>query len=489
MVLVAAVSSCRREESPASKAADARPARPNIIFLTVDTLRADHLELYGYSRQTMPTVAALADRATVFDNAVVPRGSTRPSYASMLTGLYPFRHGVRSNGAVLHENITTLTERLQAHGYHTAGFVSNFVLVGEQSGCSQGFDLYDDHLGERELNRPNYERTAGKTLKAMLEWLAADPPQPFFLFTNFIDPHGPYHPPERFRKVFDSKSHRNLEPRQIPAYQRVEGVTDYYDYVDRYDAEIRYVDEALDIFVGELQRADLWDDSLVVFTADHGESLGEHGVFFEHHLLVYEETVRVPLAIRLPGAADRQPGKEGQRVGALCSPMDLTPTVLEYLDIPYNGPCDGRSLLPVIQGDNEAERFLFLEFPSVATPHMSLPDVYGIRTATHKLIRVLDPQTGKAAQQAVFHIAADPLEQSAIPYNDGLPFLHALGQRLDKMIAEMRDYELPFVLTEYEMPLTERPGFIQQRQQTGKRITKTLTDDQIERLRALGYVQ
>ncbi|MHC4064639.1 MAG: sulfatase-like hydrolase/transferase, partial [Planctomycetota bacterium] len=136
MVLVAAVSSCRREESPASKAADARPARPNIIFLTVDTLRADHLELYGYSRQTMPTVAALADRATVFDNAVVPRGSTRPSYASMLTGRYPFRHGVRSNGAVLHENITTLTERLQAHGYHTAGFVSNFVLVGEQSGCS-----------------------------------------------------------------------------------------------------------------------------------------------------------------------------------------------------------------------------------------------------------------------------------------------------------------------------------------------------------------
>ncbi|MDB4433425.1 sulfatase [bacterium] len=273
---------------------------PNIIVLTVDTLRADHLARYGYPRETMPTIENFADTAVVFDQAVVPRGSTRPSYASILTGLYPFRHGVRSNGAVLHADLFTLPEMIGAVGYHTAAFVSNFVLLGDLSNCSQGFDVYDDQLGDREAHRPNFERTAAGTLKAILEWLESDPPQPFFLFTNFIDPHGPYEPPQRFREMYQSRERRMLKLHQIPYYQQTPGVRDFYDFLDRYDGEVRFTDEALAILIDELKTRHLWDDALVVFTADHGESMGEHDLFFEHHQNLWEATTRVPLMIRLP---------------------------------------------------------------------------------------------------------------------------------------------------------------------------------------------
>jgi len=247
------------------------PSRPNIILLTVDTLRADHMALYGYVRDTMPAIEAFAETAIVFDNAVVPRGITRPSYASMLTGLYPFHHGVRLNNAVLHENLTTLPEILKDAGYHTAGFVGNFVIAGDFSGLNQGFDLYDDKFQDDKTNPAGYERKADKLLEAILRWLNDDPPQPFLLFTNFMDPHGPYNPPERFRSMYRSTKFRLVDPESMPDYQRKEGQLNFYDYVDRYDAEIRFTDEALGILIAELKRKDLWDDALVIFVADHGE--------------------------------------------------------------------------------------------------------------------------------------------------------------------------------------------------------------------------
>jgi len=136
----------------------AKPKKPNIIVFTVDTLRADHIGLYGYHRDTMPTIEAFAKSAMVFDNAVVSRGSTLPSYASMLTGLYPFHHGIYNNGPLLHEDLPTLPEILNKAGYHTVGFVSNFVMIAGMSGFQQGFDIYDDRMEEREANRPNFSR-------------------------------------------------------------------------------------------------------------------------------------------------------------------------------------------------------------------------------------------------------------------------------------------------------------------------------------------
>ena len=255
--LMIQILSCNRKGDSGSVGAD-KGKHPNIILLTVDTLRADHMALYGYHRNTMPAIEAFAETGVVFDNAVVSRGNTRASYASMLTGLYPFHHGVYNNYWVLHEDLVTLPEVLKSGGYHTAAFMSNFVLVGALSGCNQGFDIYDDRVEQRELNRSNYERTAANSLKAILEWLETDPPQPFFLFTNFIDPHGPYFPPNRFRNFYKSKKTRMLTPEQIPSYQFMEDSLNYYDYVDRYDAEIRYLDEALGQLIEELKRKSLW---------------------------------------------------------------------------------------------------------------------------------------------------------------------------------------------------------------------------------------
>jgi arylsulfatase A-like enzyme len=462
---------------------------PNIIILTVDTLRPDHMALYGYHRNTMPAIEAFARSAVVFDNAVVFRGNTRASYASMLTGLYPFHSGVHSNAPVLHDDLTTFPEILQSAGYHTAAFVSNFVLVGELSGCNQGFDIYDDRLGEREANRSNFERTAINTLAAILEWLEPGPPQPFLLFTNFIDPHGPYTPPKKVADVYQSENERWLDPEQIPTYQQWEGSLDYYDYVDRYDGEIRYVDQALGILIEQLKQKGLWEDALVIFAGDHGESLGEHKIFFEHQLHLWEETTRVPMAIRLPYPDGLKPASETQRVGSLVSPMDFMPTILAHLDIPCSDDLDGCDLLPVMEGRDNTQRTLFLACPDYYIPWMSVPDIYAVRTATHKLIRILDQGTGKVLGQLLYNIARDPLEREPIARDDEPILWHELSREMNSMLAEFHSYELPFTLTVYEMPLPSRPGFVAQRMQDSRKTIRHLSQEQIERLRSLGYVK
>ena len=481
-------SSCKKHRGPgAPKAGNGN--RPNIIVLTVDTLRADHMVLYGYHRDTMPAIEAFAKTAVVFDQAVVSRGNTRASYASMLTGMHLFRHGVYNNRWMLHEGFTTLPEVLRSAGYHTAGFVSNFVLVGDLSGCDQGFDVYDDRVEERELNRPNYERSAGGTLKAILEWLETDPPQPFFLFTNLIDPHGPYLPPKRFRSLYKTPKERILNRKQITGYQYVEGSLNYFDYVDRYDAEIRYVDEALGQLIENLKSKGLWEDALVIFLGDHGESMGEHKILFEHQYNLFEETVRVPLAIRLPPVPTTPEVVTPQRVSSLGSPMDLMPTILDYLDISFKDRIDGESLLPFLDGKKVSDRIMFHEYPNHCIP-VSNPDTYAVRTATHKFIRVSDPKSGKVTGQAVFDIITDPMEQRPIRYDESVKMHRRLSKEMDAMLKQVAKYEIPFELTYYEVPLGKRTDFVEKRKEKGpKRIRKQLSDEQIEKLRSLGYIQ
>ncbi len=492
-VLLCALPCCRRGDAPVRSAPEVTRGDhlPNIILLTVDTLRADHTELYGYGRRTMPSMASFAKTAVVFDNAVVPRGVTGPSYASMLTGLYPFRHGVRSNATVLHRDLNTLPETLKSAGYHTAGFISNFCMVEELSGFGQGFDVYDDHVREQDPGQPPRDRRAGDTLKAILRWLDSDPPQPFLLFTNFIDPHGPYSPPEKYRSQFRSRRRRRLPRQSIPKYAFVEGQFNYYDYVDRYDAEIRYTDEALGILVEELKGRGLWDDALVVFTADHGESLGEHDIFFDHHYMVWEETMRVPLAIRLPASSTNRGAVKAGRVGGLASPMDLAPTILSYLELPSESVFDGRSLLPLMTGADDGGRALLLEFPSIATRTQlaNAPDVYAVRTATHKLIRHMAQDTGKTVWQGVYHVAEDPLEQKWLPFSERDPAHRELSDRLNATLAQVREYSLPFAPTVHKVTSERREAIMKQKTRAAGTVVKPLTTSQIERLRSLGYAQ
>lgn len=471
---------------------------PNIIVLTVDTLRADHMALYGYARDTMPAIEKFAPTAVVFDNAVVSRASTRPSYSSMLTGLYPFRHGVYNNTAVLHEDLTTLPQLLKLAGYHTAAFVSNFTLVKELSGCHQGFDIYDDRVEEHQANRPSYQRTAANTLKAILEWLGSNDQQPFFLFTNFIDPHGPYRPPQRFRNMYRSQKKRIIDPKQIPLYQVVDGSLDLYDYLDRYDGEISYTDEAMGMLIAELKSKGLWDDALIVFTADHGEHLGDHTDIVRKFLLnhmpsVWDATARVPMIIRLPGAPTDN-AAVSRRVPSVCSPMDLAPTVLDYLGIEFDVRMDGRSLLPVLKGRQEKDRIVLLECPLKSYSFIPedgdrYPDIYAIRSDTHKLVRSFQRGTPNVFQQVVFDISADPIEKSPLRDDDRSAIYHKLAGKMDAMLQQVRTYKLPFPVTFFRMPESERLDFIGKRKKSSQENIKYLSEQQIERLRSLGYVE
>jgi arylsulfatase A-like enzyme len=470
---------------------------PNIIVLTIDTLRADHMGLYGHLRDTMPVIGKFAETAVVFDNAVVSRGLTRPSYASMLTGLYPFHHGVYNHDTVLHEGFARLPEILRSVGYHTAAFMSNFSLVKELSGCHHGFDLYDDYVKEREINRLNYERTAPNTVKAILEWLETEPTQPFFLFTNFIDPHAPYFPPPRLRHLYQSNKEWILNAKQIPRYARLPESLNYFDYVDGYDGEIRYTDEALGVLIDQLKRKGLWDDAIVIFTSDHGEHFGEHNILFRHHLHIWEAAVRVPLVVRLPRSRINKETTLHRRVSGVASPMDMMPTILDYIGIEPDGKMDGKSLLPILTGSKDSDRAIFLEFPDHGFPPNSplVPpsyrdhDVYAVRSSTHKLIRIRQLSTGRVIQK-VFEIATDPMEKQPLNYDDRLPLHRKLAEQMDSMLEQVRKYQLPFTLTYYKMlHPSKRPDFIEQRGSGPKKIIKQLSPEQVEALRSLGYIE
>ncbi len=488
VVVMLITGSCKQNEDSDPKRSG-RSKYPNIIVLTVDTLRADHLASYGYHRNTMPIIEELAETGIVFDNAIVSRGITRTSYASILTGLYPFGHGVYNSSIVMHDKLLTLPEILKSKGYHTAAFMSNFVLIGQLSGFNQGFDIYDDFVEDREAKRNNYERIAEKTAQAILEWLGTDPAQPFFLFTNFIDPHGPYLPPERFGNVYQSeKSFMLKDGIRIPGYQRVGNTMNYYDYLDGYDEEIRYVDEAMSLVIEQLKRKGLWDNALVIFTADHGESFGEHGIFFDHRNGLWEATTRVPLIIRFGGDDDQKEFKP-KRVSSISSPMDLMPTILDHLDISFKGRMDGQSLLEILKGQKKHDRMFFLELPKLSTPYGPdpWPNIYSVRTATHKLIRVFGPDTRQLENQAVFDITKDPMEQKPLPYDKTLQTHREMAEYMDDMLAKVREYKIPFTLTTYEIPLSKRKHFVEERKDQRKMIFKQFSAEQVENLRSLGY--
>jgi len=301
--------------------------RPNIVLICFDTLRADHLPIYGYERDTSPELDRYFADAEVFDHAYSTASFTTASIVSMLSGLLPARHGVRDFYQRLPGEITLLPDELSSMGYQTAAIVSNTVLTDEALGMADRFDYYDDFVDERELNRSVYERRASRTTDAAIRWLnlERDPRRPHFLLLHYIDPHAPYLPPE-------SESPRRFQHEGSlafsslpPSYQRLPGVTDALTYVDRYDEEIAYADREMGRFLAAYAKHGLLDDAVLVFTADHGETLLEHRPHFAHSSAIWSEVLRVPLLIRWPGGtASRNPTP--------VSLVDLAPTILHAID-------------------------------------------------------------------------------------------------------------------------------------------------------------
>jgi arylsulfatase A-like enzyme/Flp pilus assembly protein TadD len=306
--------------------AAAAPAKPNVLLITVDTLRADHLGCYASKTVRTPAIDALAARGVLFARAFAHTPSTLPSHTNILLGMTPNAHGVHDNSNfIVREDFLTLAEWLKAEGYATGAFVGAFPL-DSRFGLGQGFDVYDDNYGSQgPTDMVFVERKADVVVGKALEWLERRT-GPWFLWVHVFDPHQPYEPPEPFRSQYPGSP---------------------------YDGEIAFADSALGKLLDFLEDRNLRDRTAVIFTADHGESLGEHGES-THGYFAYNAVLRVPLILDLPGM---KPG----RVEANVCHVDIFPTVCGFLGKKEPPGLQGRSLLPLVQGKSLAVRPVYFE--------------------------------------------------------------------------------------------------------------------------------
>ncbi len=304
-------------------------APPDILLISIDTLRADRLGCYGYRAGRTPTIDRMAAESAVFDAVVAPLPVTLPSHASMLTGLIPPRHGVRVNEAHrLADRHVTLAEALKADGYQTGAFVGALPMA-KAGGLDQGFSVYDDELSSKRLEGraavARQERYAEEVLAVAQRWLrSTDPTRPVFAFIHLYDPHAPYEKP--------------APGTGAPGY----------------DGEVAHVDKELGSFFSTLKRDARWSNLLTVVTSDHGEGLGEHSEK-SHGVFVYESTLRVPLIAHWPGSIS--PRRVAQPVGLI----DIPPTLLELAAAPPLPGIDGKSLSPLLKGAVQEDRSFYFE--------------------------------------------------------------------------------------------------------------------------------
>jgi arylsulfatase A-like enzyme/tetratricopeptide (TPR) repeat protein len=295
-------------------------AAQNVLLVTIDTLRADRLGAYGYAGARTPNLDRLAGQGVLFEDVTVQVPLTLPSHASLFTGLVPPAHGVRDNTYFrLDEQRETLAEMLRARGYETAAFVGAFVL-DRSFGLAQGFDLYDDALPSStpEIAGTVSERRGEEVTRAFSSWLTRrSSERPFLAWLHYFDPHLPYAPPAPFP----------------PGY----------------DGEIAYVDAQIGLVLHALEASGTREETLIVVTSDHGESLGEHGEK-THGFFVYDATLRVPLILSGPAFPSRR------RVSAPAKGIDILPTLLESLAAPIPDGIQGASLLALVRGEDGTRR-------------------------------------------------------------------------------------------------------------------------------------
>lgn len=310
MALLGGASGCSGKPSP-------EPPAASVVLIIADTLRADRLGCYGYFRRTSPRLDEFASGAALFENAVTPMATTLPAHVSLMTSTHPLRHGVEGNYEFFRVpfdseegGIRTAAQLFKAAGYGTAAFVSS-ASVKAVTGMGEGFETFDEPDGA--------ERLAAETTDRALRWLDAGPKQPFFLWVHYFDPHGPYLPPPPYDLMFpdDEALRHELERKAFPAV----GEKPLRDIQNLYDGEIAYMDMHAGRLFDGLKQAGVFESSLVVFTSDHGEGLGQHG--WIDHGQIWNEQLFVPFLIKFPGASDRH----GRRYPQLVSLLDILPTI------------------------------------------------------------------------------------------------------------------------------------------------------------------
>jgi arylsulfatase A-like enzyme len=441
---------------------------PTVILISIDTLRADRLGCYGSPAPTSPAIDRFREQSVLFEWAIAQAPSTLPSHATMLTSLLPEHHGAFfARRAPLPTSIPTLATVLEAAGYRTAAFTGGGQIAPE-FGLDRGFEIYGVNQGGADFQA---------AVEAGLEWLARDHRRPSFLFLHTYEVHHPYEPEPELLAIFDDGYDGFLAPHvskedleRINRGETAIGRRDLDHIIAAYDAEIRSVDEAFAALVAGLEELGLDDDALIVFTSDHGEELGEHGVVGWHSHTLYDELLRVPLVIRFPGGR-----YAGSTVDAQVRLLDLAPTVLGAAGVDEPEGFEGVDLTRVLTG---------LATPLPAVSQLDLPfgeDQISLRTARWKLY-----------PRAAF--AGDP-------FADGPPPLAVRARNFVKR------WRRPFALFDLEADPGEAVDVNRAHEDVGEALRRTLGGLRAarrepppaptvivdvtteERLRALGYLE
>jgi len=382
----------------------ATPERPNVVLVTFDTTRADHLSTYGYEKPTSPELSRIARGGVIFEDCLSAVPITFPSHSTILTGTFPTRHGGRDNGGFyLADQTTTLPELLQADGYSTAAFVSGFPLDSRYN-LDQGFDVYDDEfeaelteleLRRRELNTLQITQRRGDiTTRRALAWMRKAR-APLFVWVHYYDPHAAYDPPPPYNQLF---------------------------YSEPYDGEIAFADSNLGRLWRFASQAGWAERAIWAITADHGESLGDHGEL-THATLAYQSTLHVPLVMRLPG-----PAAPPRRVREPVLTADITPTILDLLGLSIPATTQGRSLTGLLRGATATEA----QPPQLGYFECLLPYLHfgwsplsGVRDGRWKYIASPEPE--------LYDLVADPSEVTNLAARQ--------PQRAQRLAAEVRRFQ------------------------------------------------
>jgi arylsulfatase A-like enzyme len=419
--LIGLAAGCRGKEETKGETASTDPVlrAPRRVFLiTVDTLRADHMSLYGYPRATSPNLEKLAATGVTFDQAICQWPKTGSSFAAMFTGLYPHTTGLTHKAALrIPAQYLTLPEFFQENGFKTFGVVSNAVLAA-QFGWNTGFDDFRETWGGGEFPddpkafRPlaSAVKVNGLALPLLQKYAQADK---LFAWIHYSDPHAPYILPEGAANPFLgdglAKTGRAL-PARITRGYTLEGHTDLDYYVAQYDANVLVADDYIRKLLDEMRSLGLLEDSLIIFAADHGESLGEHNSWFEHGPLPYNTTAHVPLFLVMDGLA------AGRRVDRPVELVDLYPTLRELIapgrQIAGLEGLEGKSLWPLLRGSTKgAEAFRQAFSESGRRPNL----YHSVQEPVWKLVFNSGGKRSRAAHSAtggfeLYNLVDDPLE-------------------------------------------------------------------------------
>jgi arylsulfatase A-like enzyme len=331
--------------------------RPNVLLISIDSLRADHLGCYGYKRNTTPTLDSLAASGTVFTDAIAQSSWTLPSHVSLLTSLYSKTHGVSTVREGLGPEVVTLAETMRAAGYVTGAFVSGHLML-PLYGMAQGFDVYDAACVRASPEDRHTDSTSPCVNERVSNWLSERRDAPFFLFVHYWDVHFDYTPPAPFDTLFDPNYQGQLDGSDFAHNQHISpGMPprDLAHLVALYDGEIAFTDMHIGLLMRELRSHGLRDRTVVVVTSDHGDEFFEHGGKGHGHSL-FQELVRVPLILVDPSGTT-----EGRVVQDLAQLVDVAPTVLDLVGLPPDARHEGESLLPLIRAGSGGSRVAFSE--------------------------------------------------------------------------------------------------------------------------------